>query len=62
MNSHQRLTLINEKLQSIQEGIPGAEYISGMASDVVQAAQDVKASIPYIKGALAGAAIATPPD
>ena len=61
MNSHQRLTLINEKLQSIQEGIPGAEYISGMASDVVQAAQDVKASIPYIKGALAGAAIATPP-
>jgi hypothetical protein len=61
MDAHQRLNLINEKLQSIQEGIPGAEYISGMASDVVQAAQDVKASIPYIKGALAGAGIATPP-
>ena len=61
MDPYQRLTLINERLQSIQEGIPGSEFVSGMASDVVQTAQDVKASIPYIKGALAGAGIATPP-
>ena len=57
MDSHQRLTLINERLQSIQEiDIPGAETFA----DMKQTYQTVKDALPLIKAGLKGAAIAGP--
>ena len=57
MDAHQRLNLINEKLQSIQEiDIPGAETFA----DMKQTYQTVKDSLPLIKAGLKGAAIAGP--
>ena len=57
MDPYQRLTLINERLQSIQEiDIPGSETFA----DMKQTYQTVKDAIPLIKAGLKGAAIAGP--
>ena len=57
MDPYQRLTLINERLQSIQEiDIPGAETFA----DMKQTYQTVKDALPLIKAGAVGAAIAAP--